>query len=156
MSKPESKLLALLRRKRRAVAGLLLPALLAWVATGSACVTMTHGTPAPRAAHAAHAHDAHAAHQHVTPRPALPDSPCPHCPADGTAAVAAHACAGADTTATKVSGTPLPDVKPPPLAASWQPLPLTPAPPLIRLAASPRGAATRNVPLNILHCVLLI
>lgn len=152
----EAKLLGILRRKRRVVAALLLPALLAWVATGSACVASTHVAPASHE-QGAHGHAAHHAQHHIaTPQHHSPDAPCPHCPSGGTVATSMHACATTDGAGAKLTSAPLPDPTTPLLAPAWVPLPTTPAPPLIRFAAPPRGAIDTPVPLNLLHCVLLI
>ena len=139
------------------MAALLLPALLAWVSSGAACVTMAHGAPAPTN-HAAHgeSHAAHHSAHHTTPQSVSRDAPCPHCPSNATVAATAHACATADGAAIEITNSPLPDVKPLLVATNWVPLPATPAPPLIRFAALPRGAIPANVPLHIRHCVLLI
>lgn len=158
MSTRAAHVLGTLRRRRRVVAAALLPALLAYMATGSACLAMTPGTPAPEAhaVHKSHAHAASHTDHHAAHPSASPDAPCPHCPAGGTAAVSVHACAAPDATAAHLQSTPQPDAKPLLLGADWVPPPSAPAPPLIPFAAWQRGAVTRDVPLNILHCVLLI
>jgi hypothetical protein len=109
------------------------------------------------------AHMGHVGHmaQHdapaVQPEHVPSDPTCPHCQTQHQPAAASHSACGvsdissADGTLGKYTAA---DVTLPSPAA-WAPLPLTPAPPLIRAAPS-RGAITSAVPLNIRHCVLLI
>jgi hypothetical protein len=162
---PGGHLLATLRRRRQRVVAALLPALLLSFATGSSCLAMSmgHGMGTPSSDQqptqaAPMGHMAH--HDDPAARPAhAPNEPtCPHCQtADQPTAASHSACGASDVSATggpfaKYSAA---DVRLPVLT-SWVPLPLTPAPPLIRAAAPRRGASASEVPLSIRHCVLLI
>jgi hypothetical protein len=166
MSISGSYLLSALRRRRYGVLAALLPALVLSMTTGSSCLAMAlgHGAAASHgdagaAAMASMAHMEHMGHQAAAATTPAPNEPlCPHCQtADHLTAAAHSACGAADVAAAgntfakhaSLDAQPL-------LAASWVPLPATPAPPLIRAAAPPYDAAATSVPLHIRHCVLLI
>jgi hypothetical protein len=156
-----SCLLTALRRQRRSVVAALLPVLVLSMATGSSCLAMAlgHGAAASHgdAGAAAMASMAHMGHD-AAATPAPNEPLCPHCQTADHMTAAAHSACGASEVAaagnTFAKHASL-DAQPP-LAAGWAPLPSTPAPPLIRMAAPPYGAVPASVPLHIRHCVLLI
>jgi hypothetical protein len=161
--------LTTLRRKRRGVLLALLPALLLWTASGSACLAMLAGDMPPSAAArsepakhgTAHDKHAHAAHTHAAPSheqaPPTPSHDCPHCPPHhGTDATAHAACVDStDTPASQATSSSL-------TFAAWLPTArsalqvASPIPPLISLPRRNVDPPPPHVPLNIRHCVLLV
>jgi hypothetical protein len=162
--------LTALRRKRRGVLLALLPALLLWTASGSACLAMLAGDLQPSHAAAqsepvghgnAHGEHTHAAHTHVAPSheqaPPAPSHDCPHCPPHhGTDATAHAACVDStDTPTSQATSSGL-------TFAAWLPSArstlqiASPIPPLILLPRRNVDPPPPHVPLNIRHCVLLV
>ena len=156
MSKWRASVLAMLRRRRRSVAAMLVPALLGSVLSGAACPAMSAAPPtAVPAAH--HEHSAHAHHDaHRNDAPAgLPAGDCPHC-------LGGHAAGNVTDTDCGVAAAPivakdtLPTVPLAPPAGHHVHVAASAVPPLIRGSPHETPVPTASVPLHIRHCALLI
>lgn len=149
--------LATLRTRKRALLCVLLPAFALSTVSGAACATVM---AAPSMVVGGHEHGgAHAQHSGAHESAPEPRSvPCPHCPLDaGSANVGHAACTIADSQVGAV--TPAKDASqhPPVLVVRDWTLPAARAtPPLIASLTAVAEPPAPTVPLNLLHCVLVI
>ena len=168
MSGAAGKLNAL-RKRRRAIAWALLPAIALWAASGSACFAMLASATAagPSTEHAAEAHaghhssggasGSHAQHGH-TPAPMPAPAPdCPHCPPGHVAADGAHSTCSVNTDAASsaAKSSPAGDATPL-LPVRWVPATVSAAPPLIRPTPSAAARRAAGVPIHLRRSVLRI
>ena len=162
MSTHRTACLATLRKRRRSIALLLLPALALWAMSGSACLAML-AAATPVQQQTEHPADApvghHAAAQHETHDAAPAPADCPHCPPGHHTADFAHgSCSAAGDSASgkapqkddSAAATPLVAI------AGWAARSTSAVPPLITPVAPDPAQLRAPVPIRIRHCVFRI
>jgi hypothetical protein len=149
--------LATLRARKRALLYALVPAFALAAVSGPACAAMA---AAPDPAAATHDHGGHAqpgdAHEHAPEQPL--SVPCPHCPLEAGGANVGHTvcttAAGHDDVAAPAKAAS--QESPPALTRNWALPAAVAVPPLIATPAAAEEPPQPKVPLNLLHCVLVI
>jgi hypothetical protein len=149
--------LATLRAHKRALLCALVPAFALATVSGPACAAMAAAPDAAVAQDHGGAHAQHGdAHEHAPEQPV--SAPCPHCPLESGGANVGHATCtitdghGGAVAPTKDASQELPPV----LVRDWTLPAARAAPPLIALPATAEQPLPPKVPLNLVHCVLVI
>ena len=150
--------LATLRTHKRAVLRALLPAVALAAVSGPACAAMAAAPEvAPAVQEHGGSHTQHGdAHAHAAEQPL--SGPCPHCPLEAGGANVGHTtCAIADGHDSGVApAQSAPHELPPVLVRDWTLPAARAAPPLIATPAGAEQAPPPKLPLNLVHCVLVI